>query len=203
MAELREVVRVSETLTEGQRAIAFFWDDGPRTFTPAGHWIEIAIRLVRTYELGGPQTARVFALLGVTGAEAAIAFFEAKYYWWSIRPITAIWRLCDGGARLCTEAELAANPSRAAYRERWHALIPTPPFPSYPGGHSTFSGACGKVLTYFFPQAGNTLNQLAEEAALSRLYGGIHFREDNDAGLALGRAVADYAIRWAEADGGP
>jgi len=76
----------------------------------------------------------------------------------------------------------------------WFPIIGTPAFPSYPGGHSTFSGGAGRLLTYFFPAAGQELNKLAQEAADSRLYGGIHFDEDNDAGLVLGRSIADLAI---------
>ena len=197
-AQLREVLDVSRTLTREQRQIAFFWDDGPGTFTPAGHWFAIAIDLVKSFKLGSPQTARAFAVLGAAEADAAIAFFEAKYQWWSIRPVTAMWRLCDGGLVLCTEAEVTANPARATHRNTWFPLIITPAFPSYPGGHSTFSGAAGRVLTHFFPSAGGTINKLAKEAADSRLYGGIHFDEDNDDGLVLGRGVADLAIRWTQ-----
>ncbi|MEA2434198.1 MAG: hypothetical protein QOG54_1655 [Actinomycetota bacterium] len=200
MTELHEVVDVQASLTDEQRSIAHFWDDGPGTYTPAGHWFSIAIELVKNFGLNSNETTKAFALLGATEADASIAFFEAKYHWWSVRPVTAVWRLCDGGDQLCTDEELEADPSRATYRNVWSPLIITPPFPSYPGGHSTFSGSAGKLLSYFFPAAGETLNQLAEEAAMSRLYGGIHYRSDNDAGLTLGRALADLAIARAEQD---
>jgi len=198
--QLLEVLSVSETLTTEQRQTAFFWDDGPGTFTPAGHWFEIAIDLAKAFKAGKEQTARVFAYLGAVEGDAAIAFFEAKYYWWSIRPLTAMWRLCDSNSRLCTEPEVAANPARAPLRDVWFPIIATPAFPAYPGGHSTFSGGAGRLLTYFFPAAGQELNKLAQEAADSRLYGGIHFDEDNDAGLVLGRAIADLAIARASAE---
>ena len=200
MAELREVVDVKANLTEEQRRIAFFWDDGPGSYTPAGHWFELGIDLLKTYKLGAAETTRVFALLGAASADAVIAAWEAKYYWWSIRPITVVWRLCDAGVRLCTEAELAANPARATYRGNWFSLIITPAFPAYPSGHATFSGAGGRILSRFFPRAAGTINQFSDEAAVSRLYGGIHFDEDNRDGLILGRAIADLAIRWAERD---
>jgi membrane-associated phospholipid phosphatase len=201
LAELHEVIDVQTNLTNDQQDTAYFWNDGPGTFTPAGHWFDIAIELVKDFHIGDNQTTRMFALLGATEADGAIAFFEAKYFWWSIRPISAVWRLCDGGDTLCTEQELTDDPSRATYRGTWFSIIQTPPFPSYPGGHSTFSGGAGKLLTYFIPEAGDTLNEFANAAAMSRLYGGIHYRSDNDAGLILGRAVADLAIQRAESDG--
>lgn len=193
MQELQEVIDVDAALTEQEKGVATFWDDGPRTFTPAGHWNDIALDLVGTYDLDTAETATIFAALNVALADSAIAFFEAKYTWWSIRPITVIRRLCDDGTRLCTVDELEAEPSRATY-PTWESYIVTPPFPSYPGGHSTFSGAAGAILTSFFPTAGEQLNLFADEAAMSRLFGGIHFRSDNDAGLVLGRDVAQKVL---------
>ena len=200
MAELDEVLDVTEHLTQRQGNIAVFWDDGPGTYTPTGHWNDIAIDLVRNHGTGTRQTARIFAYLGVTEADGAIAVFEAKYHWWSIRPITVARRLCENATRLCTKDELAADPSLATYPS-WDPYLITPPFPAYPGGHSTFSGAAGRVLGHFFPESGQLLDEWAEEAAMSRLYGGIHFRSDNDAGLILGRYVAQLALDRAAADG--
>ncbi len=79
-------------------------------------------------------------------------------------------------------------------------FIPTPPFPSYPAGHPTYSGGSAKLLTYFFPKAGETLNKLADQVGLSRVYGGIHYPEDSSAGLQLGRAIADDFIARAKKD---
>jgi membrane-associated phospholipid phosphatase len=70
----------------------------------------------------------------------------------------------------------------------------TPPFPSYPSGHSVTSAAASEVRARYFPQARQQLRTSAEEAAISLLYGGIHFRSDNEAGLAPGRKVAATAI---------
>src|SRR5439155_1360431 len=83
-----------------------------------------------------------------------------KYHYWQVRPITAIWRLSADRTHVYTEAQLAADPSLAPLRNVWTPFIPTPPFPAYPAGHPTFSGDAAKVLTYFFPKAGETLNQL-------------------------------------------
>lgn len=206
LAETKEVVEVQENLTLEQEEIAYFWDDGAGTVTPPGHWFTIALDLVRTpgqpgFAMNTEETARMFAYLGVVEADAAISAWEAKYYWWSIRPVTAIWRLCDGDTMFCTESEASSNPERAPRYGVWEPLIITPAFPSYPSGHATFSGAGGKLLTYFFPAYGDTLNQQAEEAAMSRLYGGIHFRSDDDDGLILGRAIADLVIGIASQDG--
>lgn len=76
----------------------------------------------------------------------------------------------------------------------WLPLLVTPPFPSYVSGHSTTSGAASTVLAAFFPAQAGTLMAMAEEAAISRLYGGIHFAIDNNAGLELGRRIGAVAV---------
>jgi membrane-associated phospholipid phosphatase len=76
----------------------------------------------------------------------------------------------------------------------WLSYIVTPPFPSYVSGHSTTFGAASTVLGAFFPERAEALDGMAEEAALSRLYGGIHFRSDNEAGLELGRRLGAVAL---------
>jgi membrane-associated phospholipid phosphatase len=199
MNQLLTVVNTVKNETQAQRDTVFFWDDGPGTLTPPGHWISIAEALINKSSLSTRQAARVLAYLAAAEADAAIASWGMKYYYWSIRPITAIWRLCGDGSTLCTEAQVSADQSIAPFRDTWYSVIPTPSFPSYPSGHATFSGAAGRLLGYFFPASAQELTRLAEEAAMSRLYAGIHFPEDNDDGLALGRAVADLAIQSAEA----
>lgn len=201
MAETQEVLDVQANLTKEQRQIAHFWDDPPGTVTPPGHWFDIMLDQFEIYGTGTKEAARASALLGTVALDSAIAVFEAKYEWWSIRPITTVWRLCDGELKLCTEAEIRENPSRADYRPGWTTPIITPAFPAYPSGHATFSGGGGEILSYLFPGSAGQLNEMAEEAAMSRLYGGIHFRSDDDDGLILGRNVARLAIEWAENDG--
>lgn len=195
MAELDEVMDVQAGLDQhpDQAEIARYWDDGPGTFTPSGHWFQIAQELAASNGFGTNKTALMNAYLGATMYDAVIAFFEAKYLWWSIRPVTVVRRLCDDGVTLCTKAELEANPERATYPD-WSPLIFTPPFPGYPGGHSTFSGSAGRLLSHFFPGSAALLDDFAGEAAVSRLYGGIHFHSDNEQGLVLGRQIGDYAI---------
>jgi len=73
--------------------------------------------------------------------------------------------------------------------------ITTPPFPYYVSGHATTSGAASEVLAWFFPAEASRLRAAVEEAAVSRLYGGIHFRSDNEAGLELGRKIGQVALR--------
>jgi membrane-associated phospholipid phosphatase len=172
-AELREVYNVSQTLTPEQRAIALFWADGPGTFTPPGHWNAIGLELVRMHGLDTAAAARVFAALNTAEADAFICIWDAKYAYWSLRPVTAIRREIDPA---------------------WNPLITTPPFPSYVSGHSGASGAAAVVLSAFFPAEAGELHAWAEQAAASRLYGGIHFRSDNEVGLALGTSVGHAAL---------
>jgi membrane-associated phospholipid phosphatase len=172
-AEVREVYDVSKTLTPEQRAIALFWADGTGTFTPPGHWNAIALGLVRAHGLDATQAARLFAVLNTAQADAFICIWDAKYAYWSLRPITAIRREIDPG---------------------WSPLISTPPFPSYVSGHSGTSGAAATVLSAFFPAEAAQLRAWANEAAQSRLYGGIHFPIDNEVGLALGVSVGEAAL---------
>jgi hypothetical protein len=171
--EVAEVYEVSRSLTDEQKQIANFWADGPGTVTPPGHWNQIALELIRGHRLSAPAAARVLAALNTAQADAFIACWNAKFTYWSERPVTAIRRELD--------------PS-------WLSYIGTPPFPSYVSGHSSTSGAASRVLAAYFRDAAPQLRAWAEEAAVSRLYGGIHFRSDNEAGLALGRKVAKPAI---------
>ncbi len=171
--EVQEVYDVSLHLTAEQRAIALFWADGAGTVTPPGHWSQIALDLVRANRLDTRRAAWVLAAVNTAQADAFIACWDAKFTYWSERPITAIRREHDAG---------------------WLPLIATPPFPSYVSGHSTTSGAASEVLAAFFPSSASHLRALAAEAAVSRLYSGIHFRSDNEQGLVLGRKVAGVAI---------
>jgi hypothetical protein len=174
LAEMNEVYATSRTLTVEQRRIADFWADGAGTVTPAGHWNVIAADLVRAAGWSTLPSARLFAALNTAQADAFIACWDSKYAYWSIRPVTAIRRLID---------------------PNWLSYIATPPFPSYVSGHSTTSGAASTVLAAFFPRSAEQLAAMAEEAAASRLYGGIHYRSDNEVGLALGRRIGRVALK--------
>jgi hypothetical protein len=171
--QVEEVHETSLALTPEQRDIALFWADGAGTETPSGHWNRIALDLVEEARLSQRESARLFALLNTAQADAFIACWDAKFAYWSERPIQAIRRTIDAG---------------------WTPLIATPPFPSYPSGHSTTSGAASTVLGTIFPRRARELAAMAGDAAISRLYGGIHFTFDNDAGLKLGRRVGGAAL---------
>jgi PAP2 superfamily len=174
LAETNEVHAVSQNLTAEQKRIADFWADGAGTFTPPGHWNAIAIDLVESAGWSTLREALLFVTMNTPQADAFIACWDAKYAYWTLRPVTAIRRLIDPD---------------------WLSYIVTPPFPSYVSGHSSTSGAASTVLARFFPNRAGQLNAMAEEAAISRLYGGIHFRSDNEAGLQLGRRVGEVALQ--------
>ena len=172
-ADLREVYNLSRPLSIEHQEIASFWEDKLGSFSPPGHWNLIALQLVRSRGLSTPDAALVFATLNTGQADAFIACWDAKFTYWSVRPVTAIRRELDAG---------------------WSPYIFTPPFPSYVSGHGTASGAASQILAHFFPDDAAQLRAWAEEAALSRLYGGIHYRTDNEVGLRLGREVGAAAL---------
>src|SRR5206468_511745 len=201
MQQVLAVVNQSKTETPEQVQVGYFWDDGPGTVTPPGHWAKIAEGLIKQYHTSNQQAMRILALLGAAEADAGVEAWYIKYTYWQVRPITAIWRLCGGGTTLCTEAQVRANPSIAPYYGKWYSHITTPGFPSYPSAHSTFSGASSTVLAYFFPAAADNVRSLAQQAAMSRFYGLIHYPEDNANGLVLGVDVGNLAIERAKTDG--
>ena len=174
VAEVREVYDVSRTLTARQERIADYWADGAGTVTPPGHWNRIALDDLGAARLSTLRASLLFAALNTAQADAFIACWDAKYAYWTLRPVTAIRRLIDS---------------------TWLSYTVTPPFPAYVSGHSTTSGAASTVLAALFPNRAGELGAMAEEAAVSRLYGGIHFRSDNDAGLELGRRVGAVAVQ--------
>lgn len=188
----------STTRTAEQTEIALFWADGLGTFTPPGHWNQIAesVSLAQANTLS--ENARLFALLNIAEADAGIVAWDAKYEYNFWRPITAI-----------EQADTDGNPDTLA-DPTWNPLLVTPPFPEYISGHSTFSGAADAVLTFFFgdisfttSSAGlpgvtrsfDSFTQAANEAGISRIYGGIHFQSANEDGLAAGRALGNYVTK--------
>lgn len=176
-SEADEVIAVNQQLTDAQVEIARSWADGAGTDTPPGHWMRIAMQLTGSHALPTPEAARVFAYLAMAQADAFIACWDAKYAYWSGRPTGLI-------------------PGFAS-------TIITPNFPSYISGHSTLSGASSVVLGAFFPAKAASLRGQAEEAAISRLYGGVHWRSDNEVGLQVGRQIGDLAVIRAGLDDGP
>src|SRR4029450_2765856 len=189
---------VGSTRTAEQTEIALFWADGAGTETPPGHWNSIAQNVGERNTL--EENARLFALLNLAMADAAICAWDAKYFYNFWRPVTAI-RNGD------TDRNDATTPD-----PEWSSLIVTPPFPDYISGHSTFSGAAATVLALFYGTDNivfdpgsdflprvfrlfTSFSAAAREAALSRLYGGIHYRSANEDGLTSGIAVGMWTFR--------
>jgi hypothetical protein len=166
-AALAEVRQISDTRTAEQIAIANYWNvnQSPRS---AAAMMGIARDLIVSHHRGDAEAARIMFLASAASFDASIGCFDAKYHYWFIRPPQA-----DPGIV---------------------TVFPTPPHPSYPSAHSCISGAMTGVLGGFFPEARNHLEAVALQASLSRLYAGIHYRFDMEAGLALGRAVAARAL---------
>lgn len=184
----------SATRTPDQTEIAIIWEGGPGTPTPPGQWNEIGQTLAAIRGNSIEDNARMFALLNMATADAAINSWDCKYAFDLWRPITAI-----------READTDGNPATTA-DPTWTPLLTTPPFPSYTSGHSTFSGSSARVLINFFgtDSIDFTFNAVglsrdfssiwtaAEEAGISRIYGGIHYDFDNLLALDAGAAVGDY-----------
>ncbi len=163
-----ELVQLSKTRTPEQLRVAQFWADGPSSPTPPGHWNQIAADLIRQHPGSQLSAARVLAFLNMAVMDAGISCWDAKFTYWLIRP--------------------------SQVDPRITLPIGLPNFPAYPSGHSTFSGAASVVLGHFFPSERERLAEMAEEASMSRVYGGIHYRFDGETGLAMGRSVGELAI---------
>lgn len=175
-AETREVLEVTRQLTEQQRQVARDWHLDAGSVTPAGIWMQRALQYLQDHASGNEaasRTLQVLAALSVAMLDAFVACWQVKLRDWSERPITAVRR----------ELDPAFEP-----------LLVTPGFPAYVSGHATVSAAAATVLGHFWPEQRVRLQALAEEAAMSRLWGGIHFRSDNDEGLRLGRAVGEAVV---------
>jgi hypothetical protein len=167
LAALAEVHQVSEGRTPEQLEIVLFWhlnQSGRSNAALNG----LARELIITHRRNDAEAARILFLANAATFDALIGCFEAKYHYWLIRP---------------PQADPAITPP-----------FPVPPHPSYPSAHSCVSGAMTGVLAAAFPSERARVAAVAEEASLSRLYAGIHYRFDTEAGLALGRAAAAKAL---------
>ncbi|MDQ3813138.1 MAG: phosphatase PAP2 family protein [Armatimonadota bacterium] len=176
-AALAEVRQISDTRTAEQLRIAQFWADGAGTSTPPGHWNQFACDQIAQHSLNEIRAARTLALMNMAVMDAGICCWDAKYTYWLLRP----W-----------QADTAIT-----------TPVGQPNFPSYTSGHATFSGAAAEVLGYIFPDQQASFRAMADEAALSRLYGGIHYRFDSDIGIEGGRRIGQLAIERGRADRSP
>lgn len=164
-----------KNLTLDHRMLANFWEDGLGTYTPPGHWNDIAKRYILRDRLNPLRTVRIFCYLNQAMMDAGISCWDSKYYYHYPRPIQNI--------------------------PDFQTIAGTPNFPSYTSGHSVFSASAAEVLAYAFPDEAETFRQMARDAALSRVVGGIHWTFDATVGTDQGIAVAQYTINTASSDG--
>ena len=202
--QLEEVYTVTQNLTEEQKLIANFWDCNPfkvefsghmaigvKKISPGGHWMGITGIATQKANLSFSETAYIHALVGMTLHDAFVSCWKAKYDTNRIRPETAINQKVD---------------------QSWRPLLQTPPFPEYTSGHSVISTASAVVLTAYFGEnfsfldtselyfglperPFNSFMEASQEAAISRLYGGIHYRDAIENGVEQGDKIARYILQ--------
>lgn len=212
MKALNEVYEVTRELTSEQKEIAAFWDCNPfavefsghvmiglKKISPGGHWIGITGIASLQSKLSFVQAVRVHTYVALTLHDAFISCWDEKYRSDRIRPETAINKLID---------------------KEWRPLLQTPPFPEYTSGHSVISTASAEMLTYLFgedfrftdtseeyfglePRSFNSFREACNEAAISRLYGGIHYRDACEDGQDQGRNIGKYIVSVLSEAGNP
>jgi hypothetical protein len=194
--EVKSLGVVNGTLATADQALTGrFWNGAIQNY-----WNEITQTAILRHELNTPQSARLFALLNLSFADGVIAFYDAKYTYNFWRPVTAI-----RGAAAVANPETAPDPN-------WLPEVGnTTPDPAYPGAHAVISAAGEYVLTSFFGKndfdftvtsevlAGvdrsfKSFSAADQEATLSRIFAGVHFRSDLTTGQTLGRAIADFVV---------
>lgn len=187
-AEAMEVYTAYNNLSPEQLEIARYWADDPfRTSTPGGHSISILTQVLEREAAALGTAAEAYAKVSIALSDAFVGCWQAKYEYNLLRPVTYIQQVIDSD---------------------WMPLLVTPQFPEYPSGHSVASSAAAEVLTSLFgddyvftdhahddwglqPRSYNSFRDYAREAALSRLYGGIHYRSAIENGLEQGTCVGD------------
>ncbi len=186
----------SATRTAEQTDIARFWAANAGTVTPPGQFLQIGMSLASSQNLSLVETARLMAMLGAGAADAAVSAWDTKYAYEYWRPVTGI-NLGDTDGSDDTIGDV-----------NWVPLLTTPNHPSYTSGHSTFSGAMSKILELYFGTDNvafsyteeatgltrffSSFSEAANEAGQSRIYGGIHWQFDNQAGLFAGRSIGEW-----------
>lgn len=168
VAEVRQSVGSN---TPGDLELVRKWADKRGTFTPPGHWNQIASELISRNSISGQKASSIFTALNMALMDSGIACWDAKFNYLVVRP----WQVDS------------SIPALAGY----------PNHPSYPSGHSCFSWAAATVLAHYFPGEQVELFEMAEEASISRLKGGLHYRMDLEAGKLVGEQVGRLAAEWA------
>jgi len=199
---LMEVKTVGERLTEEQKQIAEFWNDNPfvmhvvghvmfatKKFSPPGHWMNIVGIGAKAAHADFKTTVAAYAETAIALFDAFISCWDEKYRSNYVRPETEINKIDDA----------------------WRPYIQTPPFPSYTSGHATNSAAAAEVMTHWFgdnlsftdtsllefgikSREIRSFRSAAQEAAMSRLYGGIHYRFDNENGAIAGKKLGEFIV---------
>ena len=189
--QAKEVYDDWKGLTPDQRAVARFWaDDAMLSVTPPGHWLSIGLNIADRDKLSTEKTVDMVMRLGTGMADAFIGCWNSKFVYNAVRPITFIRRTMD---------------------PKFETVVNTPPFPEFPSGHSTQSAAAATVLTAILgdnfafddntdeedglvPRSFPSFWAAANEAGISRLYGGIHYRAAIEMGAAQGKCIAGYTV---------
>lgn len=184
------VYKTGITLTPEQNVIARYWADGAGTFTPPGHLIAITVQLISEQHLTLFAAAKLLSQVGIGLNDGGILCWKYKYKYNLQRPVTYI---------------------RANIDSSWTPLIGTPPFPAYTSGHATFTGATGHILAAYFgnsfsftdnqkvpdgfaPRSFSGFTGMVNEAAISRVYGGIHYQFDSEVGRETGEDIAERVL---------
>ncbi|GAC1399503.1 MAG: hypothetical protein NVSMB63_19350 [Sediminibacterium sp.] len=201
---VKEVYMIDKNLTAEQRTIARYWDDNPfvvehsghmmfanKRITPGGHWMGIAAIAAQQTKADAVKTAETFAMTAIALYDAFIACWDEKYRSNVVRPVTVINEYID---------------------KTWSPFLQTPPFPEYTSGHSTITASAANVLAYLYgdhfafqdtsdlryigmQRHFNSFQEAAAEASISRVYGGIHYRNSVDRGAEAGKQVGDYIVQ--------
>lgn len=199
--EAIEVYEMGNNLTEEQRSIAAFWDCNPfvmnvkghvmfatKKISPGGHWMNITHVACKKVKANFAQSAEAYTRVALTLVDGFISCWDEKYRSRLVRPETYINQYID---------------------ENWVPLLQTPPFPEYTSGHSVISSASAVALTRLFgdnfafvdstevefgmpSRSFNSFTHASEEAAISRMYGGIHYRPAVEQGYVEGKALGNY-----------
>lgn len=198
----QEVIDINRSLTAEQREIANFWNDNPvltnyhghfiynsRQISPGGHWMNIAEQVMSKQKTPMVRAMEVYCTLAFGLFDGFTACWQEKFRGNLIRPVTYINKYID---------------------KTWEPLLQTPPFPEHASGHSTITAAAAEILTHHFgdvafvdstevpfgwaPRSFKSFKAAAEEASISRLYGGIHYRRGCDAGNQHGKLIGQAVI---------
>lgn len=162
--QLKAVLQTLNAIDYNQIEIARYWGTGVAT----KQWTPIIDILIDTYGVSAPRAARILASIQASLNDTFVVVWNLKFKWDVARPNQL-------------DHDLAT-------------ITCTPRHPTYPSGHATVAGCASTILTYFFPAESERLEELAQECAISRLYGGVHFPIDNNEGLQLGRQLGHIIV---------